>query len=80
VQPVNKEKTVYIIYGITKCRSCDKAKALLTEKGLQFEFINLDLNPEHFHVIQDLGTRTVPQVFDENGEHIGGYEDLHKTF
>ena len=80
MQPVNKEKTMYIIYGITKCRSCDKAKALLTEKGLEFEFINLDLNPEHFHVIQELGTITVPQIFDGTGEHIGGYEDLHKTF
>ena len=71
---------MYMIYGITRCPSCDKAKALLTEKGLEFEFINLDLNPEHFHVIQELGTITVPQIFDGTGEHICGYEDLHKTF
>jgi len=71
---------MYKIYGITRCPSCDKAKKLLEQKCKDFEFINLDVNPEHFHIIKDLGKRTVPQIFNESGEHVGGFEDLQKTF
>jgi len=65
------------IYTKMTCPYCFRAKALLQNKGLQFEEIAVDFGGERKHeMVQRSGGRTtVPQVFI-NGRHIGGCDDL----
>lgn len=58
-----------------KCPYCDKAKALLNEKGLEFRESPLD-SPEKKEAFRKSGFTTVPQIYDGAGNHIGGYDEL----
>lgn len=66
-----------VMYTSTICWYCRRAKALLDDKGVGFEEINLDDHPElRDDVIRRSGgRRTVPQIFI--GERaVGGYREL----
>jgi glutaredoxin 3 len=65
------------IYSKTTCSYCYRAKALLKEKGLEFEEIAVDFGGDRKHeMIQRSGGRmTVPQIFID-GRHVGGCDDL----
>lgn len=66
---------------ITKpgCPYCQKAKALLKEKGMQFEEISLGTDVSISSLRAISGRDTVPQVFID-GQHIGGSDDLEQYF
>lgn len=65
------------IYGKPKCKYCDMAKALLTNKGIEYSYIDIMQDEGAMDMIVDAGLKSVPQIF--NGDtHIGGYEDLVK--
>ena len=58
------------------CGYCERAKALLRTKGLDFEEINLDDDPAFRQKLFDLtGGWTVPQILID-GDPIGGYTEL----
>jgi len=62
------------------CPYCDKAKALLTLKGIAFEERKLGAEWSKEQLLEAVPTaRTVPQIFLE-GEYVGGYDDLEKHF
>lgn len=65
------------IYSSEHCPYCVRAKELLTRKGLTYEEIRVDLQPElKQQMIEITGRRTVPQIFI--GErHVGGCDDLY---
>lgn len=65
------------IYTKGHCPYCHRAKALLTEKQVQFNEIEIDVNPELRDVMIERanGGYTVPQIFINN-QHIGGCDDL----
>lgn len=66
----------YKIYGKNGCPFCDKAKKLLTIKGLEFEYLTLNTDYT-FEELLELApaAKTFPQIF--NGDRlIGGYVDL----
>jgi len=67
-----------IIYTISSCPYCVKAKQLLDKKSFKYTEINIENNPSlKEEMIQKTnGRRTVPQIFI-NGIHIGGCDDLH---
>jgi len=67
-----------VIYTVDYCPYCKKAKALLNEKGLMFEDIDITQNEAVMRAkLGEMtgGKTTVPQIFIE-GESIGGYTDL----
>jgi glutaredoxin 3 len=66
------------MYSKSWCPYCDRARALLTRKGVQFEEIDIEMHPERREeMIRRSGRRTVPQIFI--GErHVGGSDDLHE--
>lgn len=74
----------YYIYGTQGCGFCNQAKALLTRKELDWNYIDLlDTSSQEQKELQDnAGTqfKTVPQIFlAKDGialEYIGGYTDL----
>lgn len=49
------------------------------ERGIEFEEVGLseDKDREWFKA---QGYKTVPQIFDDEGNHIGGYEELRNFF
>lgn len=66
-----------VVYSTRVCPYCIAAKNLLTQKGLTFEEVWIDENPEQRQVMLEKShRRSVPQIFI--GEtHIGGFDDLY---
>jgi glutaredoxin 3 len=64
------------MYTTAICPYCVRAKYLLDNKGVSFEEIRIDHNPETMQEMMQRSNRhTVPQIFI--GEHhVGGYDDL----
>jgi Glutaredoxin, GrxC family len=65
------------IYTTPICPYCARAKALLTEKGVSFEEVDVYMDGRaRKEMVERSGRRTVPQIFI--GEHhVGGCDDLH---
>jgi glutaredoxin 3 len=64
------------MYTTRWCGYCVRAKALLDGKGLDYEEIMLDDDPEFRRKLQELtGGWTVPQILID-GTPIGGYTEL----
>lgn len=66
------------IYTTRYCPYCHAAKALLNQKGVSFEEIDVsDPDLRQKMTARANGRRTVPQIFI--GErHVGGCDDLHE--
>ena len=69
---------MYTILTREHCLYCDKAKALLREHNISTVTYNLGSRSSQWILclIRLAGMSTVPQIFNEKGEHIGGYSDL----
>jgi glutaredoxin 3 len=65
------------IYSTVYCPFCIRAKALLKNKGVDFEEIDVTDDRELREKMVELagGRRTVPEIFI-NGRIIGGYDEL----
>lgn len=65
------------LYTKGYCPYCRRAKALLTDKGVEFIEYPIDKQPELRDVMIERanGGHTVPQIFIED-QHIGGCDDL----
>jgi glutaredoxin 3 len=65
------------VYTTHWCGYCVRAKALLDSKGLPYEEINLDGDPDFRQKLMELtGGWTVPQILID-GRPIGGYAELY---
>ncbi|MBI1182479.1 MAG: glutaredoxin 3 [Alphaproteobacteria bacterium] len=67
-----------VIYTSAFCGYCARAKRLLREKGVDYQEIGVDMNPDLRAEMQQKarGAYTVPQIFI-NGTHVGGCDELH---
>ncbi len=64
------------MYTTAWCGYCVRAKALLESKGIAFDEINVDDDPQFRQKLLDLtGGLTVPQILID-GRPIGGYTEL----
>ena len=64
------------IYLTDWCPFCQRAKALLTKKGVRFTEIDVDDRPDlRSWLGKASGQQTVPQIFI-NGKPVGGFSDL----
>lgn len=65
------------IYTKAYCPYCVRAKALLGQKGVQFDEIKIDEQPELRPAMIERanGRTTVPQIFIGD-THVGGCDDL----
>ncbi|WP_227134302.1 glutaredoxin 3 [Halorubellus salinus] len=64
------------VYTKENCGYCDKAKALLDEKGVEYEEINVTGDEDAFEEMVERanGRQTAPEVFIDD-ELIGGWDD-----
>ena len=65
------------IYTKGFCPYCHRAKALLTEKGVEFTEFDITMGgPKRTEMLERSGgATTVPQIFIDD-RHIGGCDDL----
>ncbi len=65
------------IYSSMFCPFCHRAKRLLSEKGVDFIEIDVDMDGARRREMIERanGRHTVPQVFID-GTHVGGSDDL----
>lgn len=67
------------VYSKKHCPFCDRAKALLTNKGIAFEEIKIDEDAEAREFIMEQGHRTVPQIYHKGKLFVeGGFQGLSK--
>jgi glutaredoxin 3 len=66
------------LYTTAWCGYCDRAKALLRERGLPYEEVRVDHDPAFRAKLLDLtGRWTVPQILVD-GRPIGGFVELRE--
>mgnify|MGYP005709997013 FL=1 len=65
------------IYTSSACGYCFAAKRLLNQKGVSYEEINIQMDPERRAemIARAAGQRSVPQIFI-GAQHIGGCDQL----
>jgi glutaredoxin len=64
------------IYGKIDCVWCERAKALLTERQIPFNYYSVGEDVGIDFVLEKFpGVKSVP-IVEVNGKRIGGYEDL----
>jgi len=66
---------MYKIYTQSNCVFCIKAKHLLSKKGLKYQEIDINEDPNDKLVLKQLNLKTVPQIWRDD-VHIGGYKEL----
>ena len=67
-----------IVWSKYQCPYCEQAKALLTQKGIQFEERKIGDGWTKEDLLEAVPTaRTVPQIFI-NEELVGGFTELKK--
>lgn len=70
-----------VVYTMERCPHCKKAKALLTELGVEFEEVVLTEDDEQAwgELEKNTGGKTVPQIVI-GGTVVGGYDDLRALY
>ena len=66
-----------VMYAVEGCSYCSRARALLVEKGVAFEEIDVEAVPgaRAEMIARSGGCASVPQIFIGD-RHIGGCDDL----
>jgi glutaredoxin 3 len=66
----------FIVWTKPNCPNCDQAKALLKNKGIEYEERNIGIDWTKEQLLEAVPTaRTVPQIF-MGEEYVGGYTEL----
>lgn len=67
-----------IVWSKDACPYCDQAKALLTQRGIEFEERRIGSGWTREQLLEAVPTaRTVPQIFLDE-ELVGGFTELRK--
>lgn len=65
-----------LLYTMSWCPYCRRAKTLLKEKRVQWKELDIEADPaQRPAMMKASGRKTVPQIFI-NGTHVGGFDDL----
>jgi glutaredoxin len=64
------------VYTKNNCPFCDRAKALLESRRVEYRAINLEDQPDARDFLVDQGLRSVPQIFNGTTLLSGGYQGL----
>lgn len=64
------------MYATAACPYCERARRLFRRKGVDYNEIRVDQEPERWGEMEaHSGRSTVPQIF-VGQHHIGGYDDI----
>jgi len=68
--------SVYVLVGRVDCPHCSKAMGLLRDSGYTVNYYSLNDSKWVLDLFNKSGIKTVPQIWDQEGNHIGGYTQL----
>lgn len=68
----------FIVITQDNCSYCDKAKALMVENKMYSVTYNIRSSKWLKDLLGKAELTTVPQIWNSQGEYIGGYEELDK--
>lgn len=73
---------MWVIIARNNCQFCEDAKTFLKGKGIYYTTYNVQERSSKWvlSLIKKAGLTTVPQIFDNEGNHIGGYIELVEHF
>jgi len=73
-------KAVFVVISKNNCTFCDKTKTLLFANDILYEEYNIEdmENKWLLNLLGKAGVRSVPQIYDMSGRHVGGYKELQK--
>jgi glutaredoxin 3 len=78
IEQQKRKKMTVVVWSKYHCPYCDKAKALLDNKGIKFEERKIGDGYTKEDLLESVpDARTVPQIII-NGSAIGGYDQLMK--
>lgn len=72
-------KLDFTIYAKPNCVYCDRAKALIEEKGGTYEYVDVTQDAAKREALVGLGFRTVPVIY-KGKTLIGTFEDLKEYY
>ncbi len=72
---------MYTIITRDQCNFCDSAKALLDAAKIPYTTYNINTVSSKWllYLLKRSSITTVPQIFNDKGEHIGGYTELKEN-
>jgi len=73
---LNASSPPITLYTSAVCAYCMAAKQFLRSRGLEWEEVRIDLDPDaRARMIDTTGRSTVPQIF-VGQTHVGGFDDM----
>jgi len=71
---------MYVVITRDQCNFCDNAKALLKSAGYTWTEYNVQSGSSKWvlSLMKKAGLTTVPQIFQPDGTHVGGYTELRE--
>mmetsp|Transcript_115261 Transcript_115261/g.367775 ORF Transcript_115261/g.367775 Transcript_115261/m.367775 type:complete len:513 (-) Transcript_115261:115-1653(-) len=73
-----KEPTTIVVFTLAGCPFCVRAKALLEERDVNFDLVDLNVEPQRrAEAAQLSGASTVPQIF-VGQRCLGGFDDIKR--
>lgn len=72
---MSDNKNTIVIYGKKVCSYCDQVKTSLDNLGLDYCYVDIEINEYAKNFIVSQGFKTVPQLY-YNNKHYGGSEGL----
>lgn len=72
---------MYVIITRDQCNFCDIAKAMMKGANIQYVEYNIQSPSSRWllTLLKKSGFTTVPQIWNSQGNHIGGYTELKET-
>lgn len=73
---------MWVVVARNNCQFCEDAKTLLKGKGIYYTTYNVQEKSSRWvlQLLKKANLMTVPQIFDNEGNHIGGYIELVEHF
>ena len=70
---------MYTIYGASFCKWCTNVKDFLTNRGIEFKYIDIQKDKETWDKVNSVHNfKTIPQVF-KGDAYVGGFEELSQS-
>ena len=69
---------MFKIYSTKSCGYCSMAKQVMKNLDIEYEDIDLNESADALAHFRTNNFKTVPQIYDSEGNHIGGYMELRE--
>lgn len=72
---------MYVLVTRNQCNFCDLAKEILKGSGIMYVEYNVQSGSSRWilDLLKKAGYTTVPQIWDSQGNYIGGYTELKEA-